>query len=341
MNSRTLIAFLAVSSFSGCIVVDRSGGGGGVQKPVPGDVSFSWSFAGATCSAVPQVQSINLSIPGQQLQNSGVFPCLANDYPGITLLDFAGGDYSFAIEAVGYGGEVLFGASGTFRVNGNIQVTTDLAPIVGANSYAYLTWRFPRNSVSNSPTCEQAGASAVQVSIDGANPVEYPCADGFTTSGAQTQLISAGTHSIELLGVNAGGYPYYRYQGTLTTTAGAPVAFEYQLGWNVGGAAVGWSFTDNAYTYTCSTAGITTVTLNFEDSAGNLVYGNEGDAQACGASPAVYSYLLPGTYRVYAKAYGTGNTVYLSNGATPPTVTVAAGVFVTTADAIPLTLFRQ
>jgi hypothetical protein len=342
MNSKTLIALFAVLNLTGCIIVDR-GGGGTVPPPPPppkpGNITFTWSFAGAACADVPQVKSVVIDIPGEKLQNNGIYPCVANNYPGIELHDFVGGNYSFNIEAIGYGNERLYVGSGTFTVNGNVRVTIDLTPVGGPNSYAYLSWYFPPNSAAQSPNCEQAGITSVDVSIDGANFVRYGCAGGFTPPGVQSPFVKAGSHTIEIIALSSTNYVLYRYAGTLTTSGGAPVAADYGLGWAVGGSAIRWQLTNGSVGQNCSQAGIQNMNVNFQDTAGNMVYGTAGDSQLCDAAPIVYSFLKPGTYKVFIRGTGPGGT-YLSNATVPPTVTVNAGEFLTTAQATTVQLFK-
>lgn len=339
MNSRPLMAFLAVLSLSGCIVYERTPAP--VPAPVAGDVTFTWSFAGQACSDVPQVKSVIVSIPGETLMNGGIYPCTANNYPGIVLHNFRPGNYTFTLQAVGYGDEQLFTGSGSFSVNGATRVTVDLTPVGGPNSYAYLTWRFPANAVSSAPTCTQAGVSTVDVAIDGVLvPNPFKCTDGFSQPGVSTPFIAAGTHSIDLQALSAGGYLMYRYTGTLQTFAGAPVSADYLFAWAVGGASVKWQFTDGSVGVSCSSGGISTVWVNFKDSAGKLLYGVDGDPQACNAAPVPYNFLPPGTYQVIVAASGYGGSVYRSNTTTPPLVTVTAGVFSSSVPVTNVQLFR-
>ncbi len=76
MNARLWVAFLAVMGSTGCIVVAGSGGtGGGGGSRRPGDVTFTWSFAGKECNQASEVKSVKITIPGQSLENAGVYPC--------------------------------------------------------------------------------------------------------------------------------------------------------------------------------------------------------------------------------------------------------------------------
>lgn len=343
MNARLLVAFLAVMGSTGCIFVaggGGSGGGGGTSRH-PGDVTYSWSFAGKQCNQVPEVKSVKITIAGQTLDNGGVFPCLINDYPGIVLKDFAGGTYDYTIDAIGYGNERLYSAASSFTVNGSVRVNIDLTPVGGPNSYAYLTWRFPAMQGAPNPDCSTAGVANVLVSIDGATPTRIDCTLGFGTNpGVQTPFLNAGQHTIELTGVNATGYAYYRVTSTLTTRGGAPISSEYSLLWAVGGVAVKWSLTDGSVGQTCAQAGVTDIYINFVDAQGNLVYGSQGDPKPCTAAGVEYPFLKPGTYRVRMIAAGTGNRLYESNYTSPPAVTAVAGQFASMSSAVNVQLFR-
>jgi len=345
MNARLWVAFLAVMGSTGCIIVagggtgGGAGGGGGTAKR--GDVTFTWSFAGQQCNQVPAVKSVRVTIPGQTLDNAGVFPCLVADYPGIVLKDFAPGKYDFTLEAIGYSNEKLFAGASSFTINGSVRVDLDLTPVGGPNSYAYLTWRFPAMQGAPNPDCTTAGVANVLVSIDGAAATSIDCKLGFGTNpGVQTPFLSAGVHTIELTGVNATGYAYYRATSSLTTRAGAPVTAEYSLPWAVGGVAVKWSITDGSVGQTCTQAGVTDIYINFVDAQGNLVYGTNGDPKPCTATGVEYPFLKPGTYGVRMIAAGTGNRLYESNYTTPPLVTAVAGQFAPMSSAVNVQLFR-
>lgn len=329
MNAKILGAFLLASVVSGCVVV-KDGGGGGVPPPPPaqpGDVTFTWSFSGATCSDVPYVKGVHVEIPGETLQNDGVFPCLANGYPGIVLHDFAPGTYSFTLDALDYSNQIVFQASGTFVVNGDVRATVDLTPVGGPTSYAYLTWRFPANQAAQNPDCNQAGVSFVDVSIDDGAYARFNCADGFVQPGVTTPYLAPGQHRISLRAVNADGYPYYQFDGWLQTFAGNPVGADYQMTWAVGGAGVSWQLTNGSVYQTCQQAGVTDVYVNFRNAQGEYLYPGAGDRQSCAAAPVFYDFLLPGTYSVYVEGHGPGGVVYESNGQSPPVVTVEAGQF--------------
>lgn len=340
-----VVSLLAVVMFSasGCLVVDGRGGyggGSGGQSMRPGDLTVTWSFAGRDCRQAPEVASVRVSVPGQRLANGGVFACESNGVPGIVLHDFAPGGYELVVEGLNNRGQAVYGAQSTFFIDGDVQARVDLVPVGGPNTYAYVGWSFPPNSLSSNPTCAQAGVSQVLVSIDGAAQVAYRCSDGDPSGpGAQTPFLEAGTHTIELTAATEGGYVLYGVRSTLVTSASGPVSSGYDLQWMVGGVAVRWSLTNGQIAQSCGQAGVTQVAVNFIDVQGNLVYGSQGDLQPCNASGVVYSYLRPGTYRVAIGARGAGNTVYQSS-TQGPVVSVSAGVFVDMGSAVNVQLFR-
>jgi len=328
MNHKILLSLLAVTSITGCYVNDRS-------YSNAGDVTFTWTFAGQQCAAVPQVSSVRISIPGEVIQNDGVFPCLVSNYPGIILLNFAPGSYAYTLQGLGYSGDILYQASGTFIVDGNVSVQADLAP-VGTNSFAYLMWTFPPNSVSQTPNCDQAGVAFVDIFIDSGTPQRASCLAGFSQPGFRIADLPAGRHQIELRGVDANNFPVYRLVSTLQTYSTYPISASYGLLWNIGGASISWQLVNGGVIQSCGEAGVDMVVVNFRDSSGALVYGS-GDLQHCSLAPILYNGLLPDRYQVVLSATSQSGIRYLSSATNPPTVTVTAGVFVDS-NSTPLTV---
>ena len=334
MNLRTFATFLVATLVStGCVIHTGGGGGGGAGgggggTALPGNVTFQWSFGGGTCAQNPSVASVQITIPGQTLQNSGVYPCLSNNFPGIVLHDFAAGTYSFTITAADASNTELFSGAGNFTVNGDITVTVDLTPSGGPNSYAYLTWTFPPNSTSSTPNCTQAGVTTVSISIDGAQATSVNCTDGFGTTGVQTPYLAAGNHTLTLYALDGSNYTWYSYQGNLTTFAGNPVSDAIAFQWAVGGALVKWTVSDQAGNVIgCAGAGITTVYVNFSADGQTWLYQGSGDPQPCANGAALYPALYGGTYALSVQGTGSGNVVYATNNNPAPGLTVTAGTF--------------
>jgi len=323
MNYKILLGLIAVSAVSGCVITDQGRFGG--------DVTFSWTFAGQQCAAVPQVSSVRIIIPGEVLQNNGVFPCLVSNYPGIILQNFAPGDYTYTIQGLAYAGDILYQAGGSFTVDGNVSVQVDLPPVGAGTSYAYLMWTFPPNGVSQTPNCAQAGQAGiayVDIRIDQGAVQRANCSDGFTQPGFRTSYLPAGLHQIELLGLDVNNFPYYRYAGTLQTNSASPVSASYGFNWNVGGASIAWQLINGGFILSCSQANVDRVFVNFRNASGQLVYPS-GDPQWCGGAPILYNALFPGTYQIILSATAMGGTpTYRSDPVNPPTVTIVAGAFV-------------
>lgn len=151
MTKRLLLVSLAASLLgSGCIVVTP-----GSQR---GDILLEWTFAGQTCSAVG-VANVRLSIPGETLENGGLFPCSSNVQP-VTLHDFRSGSYAYTIEGLAPNGFVLFRKAGTFAVAGDVSYQLTLDWAVGG---ADVGWTLSASGVNVS--CGQAGVSTVYVNF--------------------------------------------------------------------------------------------------------------------------------------------------------------------------------
>jgi hypothetical protein len=177
------------------------------------------------------------------------------------------------------------------------------------------------------------------VSLDGGPFEQHACEDGLYQPGVPTPMLSAGRHTVEIVALDAWGYDWYAAHSLLETRVGQPIAAEHSLQWSVGGAAVAWQLTDGIYGESCYEAGVDTVFVNFEDAAGNLLFGGAGDAQPCDSGPSLYV-LPPGSYRVFVTATGPYGAFYESNGFNPPAVSVTAGSFPDPINARTIQLYR-
>ena len=303
----------------------------------PGDVTFLWTFGGRRCDQARDVYGVNITIPGEALANNGKYACSTGGVDGITLHDFAPGTYNFTLEAVNFQNQILFGATGTFVINGDRTVMVDLAPVGNPTSYAYLSWNFPGNQ-----SCAQAGVASVDILLGDLPSANFPCNQGQTSPGLQTPNLEPGEHFIEFIARDSSGRPLYYFNGSLVTQAYNPVSATYNL-YAVGGASISWRFSDGSVTFDCNALapnGNLQVGLNFQNtSTGEWVYGALGDWHNCIDKPIVYSYLRPGTYKVSLYAKTSSNVEYRSN----PNINiqVQAHVFPGPNSALEVTMYRQ
>lgn len=204
---------------------------------------------------------------------------------------------------------------------------------------AFLRWTFPANTSSSNPSCAEASVANVQVTIGGVTET-FNCAVGQQLPGAQTRPLTAGTHDLTAAGLSANGYSLYKATAqvqTFTTSATYNLPFQ----WDVGGVVIGWSISSGTTAQSCSSANLTDMRINFQDSSGNLVFGTAGDVQSCVAAPITYSFLKPGTYNVLIEAISGSGAIYRSNTVTPPTITVQAGVFPDSSSRVTIPIVQQ
>lgn len=342
MNARLLAAFLCLCTAStGCIINNVH------EDDDPGDVTFIWTFASTgagRCSDTPDIKSIRITIPGEELLNGGVYPCSTAGVDGIVLHNFEPGTYSYTLEAISYTNHVLFASTGSFRVDGNVRVNSTLTPNGSPGSFAYISWAFEGNTGSSNPTCYQAGVTHVDARIDNGEWVRFACAEGMGGEQVQSPFLAPGQHTIEFVGVRVSGSyeePFYYRTGTLTTQAGSPISVSYSL-WAVGGLSLRWELIDGSISKTCAQSGVTQVTIHlFDETRQQYVYGDTGDVHRCDGAPVIYNFLRPGNYRVIMDATGPGGIFYTNRYNSPPSRTVTAFEQETEGDAYTLFLPRR
>lgn len=319
-------------------------GGGGGSTAQPGNITFLWTLNGGACAQHTEVASVTVTIPGQTLANGGVYPCSTSGADGITLTNFAAGAYTYTVEAKSAASTPLFRATGSTTVNGDVTVNVDLAPVAGAPGAVQVSWTFPPNGASTTPTCAQAGVATVALGVDGATPADQPCSAGAGGNSVLLQNLTAGVHSIELYGRDTNAFTYYRKASTFTIVGGTTASAAYGFDWAVGSLPLKWVLNDGTFDLTCAQAGVSQVRIDLQDSAGNYVYGSNGvvvPCEAAGTQGTLFQYLTADTYRVYLQAT-TGVTNYESNLTTPPSIAVTAGAFpVVDGSTASITLVRQ
>ncbi|MER2561956.1 MAG: hypothetical protein ABTQ32_14610 [Myxococcaceae bacterium] len=332
------VATAAVISLlaSGCIIVGNN--------RLAGDITVVWSFNGQTCLFVPQVQSVRVTIPGAQLQNNGIYPCMSNNVAGITLLNFRGGTYNITVEGLDSAGRVVYRGTTSAVVDGNVSVSVNLLPQQGATGSAIISWVFPNNLA-----CGQVGdvaggrpVSRMSVSIDNATPSIVDCTRGNPTAANPSAAITidnlTGSHVIDVIAMDSANFPYLRATNTITAMVGGAAANTLQLQWVVGSLPLRWSFLNQGVTITCQQAQVTQVYVNFRNQqTQQLVFSDNN-----GAGPAIpcvstnniqgtfWPYFAAGNYDVFVQAPITGGAyTYKTQQTAPniPVLQVQAGVF--------------
>lgn len=325
------LAASALMSASGCICVTN----GGAQR---GNVNILWTFNGRSCALVPDVTQVSIQIPGQTLQNGGIYNCVGdNGVAGIMLEDFRPGTYSYSMQGRNSAGAVLYEANATFVVDGDITVNVDLAPSSTAPGAAQFTWRFPATATVSMPTCAQAEGPIVKVLIrvDGDTVgQEFDCSAGDiranpAATGVVFPALTVGQHTIDLAARDQNNFYYYRKISNFTVIAGGTTDNELTFDWGVGSLPMKWTFNNAGTQVDCAAAGISQVVIQLRDSQGNDLYQGSGTPVPCttaGVQGTRFPFLYADTYQVFLQATGTAG-LYTTNFTTPPTGSVTQGQF--------------
>ncbi len=318
-------------SASGCVCVSNRG--------VSGNVAFSWSFGGNPCALVPDIASVTIQIPGETLNNQGVYSCLNSGSPGIVLLKFRPGTYSYTIQGRNNLDQVIYAGAGTFVVNGDVGVNVNLQPSGSPSGAVLVHWNLPGNrACADAVPGVQGGIGFVDIVVDGATPSRQACNAGIVGSqGLTISSLTAGTHTVELRAFATGSQ--FQYLGTINSvaiTAGGTIAAEFSLAYTVGSLPLKWQFLANGVAVSCEQLGNPAVYVNLKDSTGVFVYRNADGSDSPGYSVpckdsqgiqgARFPYLYGGSYQLFIQTVAN-SVLYRSNQTNPPTVVVTSGVF--------------
>ena len=316
VHSRFLTSILAATalvSTTGCIFTTTPLG-------TPGDITLTWRFGNRQCFEVPEVTQIAVQIPGQTLENNGVFGCLNANTAGIKLLNFQAGTYSYTVSGRNAQGTVLYSASGQVTVNGNVSVPVDLAPTTNATGSVYITWSLPAGTPV---TCQYI--AGVDISIDSAAIQSFTCAAGGTTPGVRVAGLTVGRHNIDISARDSTGLIYYRAINSFDVFAGGASTQQFSLAWIVGSVPVKWTFSNGVTQLNCAQAGVTQVGITLRNSQGDTSF--TANCLSNGVQGYQVPYVYYGDYQVLLAASGTGGVPYYSSSTSPPQVTVVAGQF--------------
>ncbi|MBL8909726.1 MAG: hypothetical protein JNM17_03375 [Archangium sp.] len=322
-----IVLAAAVMSASGCICVT----GGGNNNP--GDISFTWTFNGRTCMQSQDITTIFIQIPGQTLQNDGRYGCINGGSPGIKLLNFRGGPYTYTITAQDSRGVGIFQATGTVRVNGDVVEMVDLKPTGQAAGTAFVAVTIPQGSPV---TCEYL--SAIDITLDNATTVTTTSTcnaalynPNNTTSAQGVQFtLTPGQHTIQIDARDAANIYYYRKVSTFTVNAAETTQQIFSLDWLVGTVPIRFGFSNTITQLNCAQAGVTEVQITFRDTTTPTIEYVQNVPCTLNGIDGYTPYIDAGTYQVFVAAIGTGGAQYNNFRATSPAqpiVTAQAGVF--------------
>ena len=247
----------------------------------PGDLTIYWTFpSGMGCNAAG-VQSVQVTIPGQALDNGGNYPCNTNGAQGIVLTNFAGGQYSVTVDALASDGTPLYTGIGYPTVNGDISVTIGLNQDASSSATLQLRWGF-LDAQNNVLSCATAGVQNVQVTVGSYSPSVLSC-DNNGTEGTNFGPINAGSYPVELDGLDSTGNVIYSTTQTMVVSAPitqvtsylAPLFGSWDLSYNFANAA------------SCAAAGVTEISLSVTDGQGNEISGQDPGSTRypCGDAP--------------------------------------------------------
>ncbi len=321
MNARTRFLFLslwalALSSLSGCVI---NGGGSAVH-----DLTFKWTFAGYSAAQNPQVAKVLIAIPGQTLQNGGVYAPTTAGVDGITLTDFRNGTYSYTIQGLSLADALLFQAHGTVTVSGrDTLVTVDLAS-QGASGDVTFLWNFGGHAAWEVPS-----VSKVYITIPGqtlSNGGVYAPTNANVDGITLTNFVP-GSYSFTIQGLTDNNVVLYEAAGTFGVNG--PVTVNVGLQPKAGGPAyarVTWHFPQvgSVTSPNCGQAnGITTVTISIDGAAPQTVNCTDG-FNTSGVSITT----TPGNHTIDLWGYDNNSFGYFAKRASLPTLYAGAEVAV-------------
>ncbi|MBS2028988.1 MAG: hypothetical protein JST54_13890 [Deltaproteobacteria bacterium] len=277
----------------------------------PGNLTVFWAFPNNINCAEAGVDHVQVTIPGEALDNNGYYPCSTSGSQGIVLTNFGPGTYPVTVNALDSNDNPLYVGSNTAFIDGDQSVTVALAQTYSSNATLQLRWGF-LDAQNNQLSCATAGVSNVQITINNFAPSVVPCSQG-GVQGSSVGPLNAGSYTVVLDGLDANGNAIYSTTQTMVVSAPitqvtsylAPLYGSWDLSYNFANAA------------SCAAAGVTEVSLSVTDGNGNEISGqNPGTTRyPCGDQPNnVFSWQqFPGG-DVVIQLFG-----YSSHGAAVPT----------------------
>jgi hypothetical protein len=335
IQAALVTATLAMLGSTGCVIHTHDNP---PPSALPGNVNLVWRFTdGNNCSSLSAfISHIQVTIPGQALQNGGAFPCQLAGTQGVQLQDFDPGVYSFTVQALDSRNYPIYTASGSFTVNGDITVDVPLTPTTQplAPGNVDLLWSF-----GDGLTCNQLAGqvSEIVVTIPGetlAGNGVYSC-ESSGTQGIELQDFAGGDYNYTIDAMDSTGtVSLYHAEGTFEVNGDISVPVTLTRTSNNNGDAtlqLRWDFLDatNAR-HNCSAAGIDNVQVTIGSYAPQVV-----PCSANGVDGADFSNLPVGVYSIELDGLqGSGNNATEVYSITQ-SVVVSAGTDLVTMDLQP------
>jgi hypothetical protein len=300
----------------------------------PGNIYVSWTFAGASCAQTPGVAQVTVSILNSAPVIPNTFACQVGNPPGqLAIYNFNPGSYLVSLSGLDVSGKVIWSGSATVVVNGNVSTTIPLQPTTSPNGVS-LSWTFAAAVGSFFPPCTASGdpdpdrLDSVAVYVDGATtPAQtYDCIQGSGTAQAAAPSLTPGSHTLQLVGYQAGAsYNFAQSQAvTVNVVANTPSSQAFTLNWLVGGTGVSWTY---PAADACASS-VASVTAAFSGPGGS---GYSVGGYPCETSVAVFKRLAAPTgsasYALAVSALGAAPTSPVLYSGTVPSVNVQAGHF--------------
>lgn len=292
-------------------------------------VTLHWTFAGRTCAQAgnPTVQVYldnsatpipdatgNANLPCAQQTSTGAFQ------DGISIYPLDPGQHLFTLIASGPGGATyeLRAYSVVASYAQNVVAAPDLpaTSTCSAGACATVLWSF-----SGLP-CASAAVDTVRIFVDNVSAGDVACTD----AGGSVTGISAGSHSIAIVGFRSGTAEYQSANVSATFALGATTDVQVDapaLSPAVGNASLAFQFPAGGPN--CSGPGLTSISYALTDPSGvqhaaaqaacgggstGLVFCDPRvSACAAGSQPG----LQPGLWTVSASTQNTTGHVYTAN----------------------------
>jgi hypothetical protein len=301
----------------------------------PGNIYVSWTFAGASCAQTPGVTQVTVSILNTAPIIPNTFACQVGSPPGqLAIYNFNPGSYLVSLAGLDATGNVIWSGSATVVVNGNVSTLINLLPTTAPANGVSLSWTFAAAVGSFFPPCTALGdpdpdrIDSVALYVDGAtNPAQtYDCIQGSGAAQVSAPSLSPGSHSLQLVGYQAGlSYNFTQSQPvTVNVVANTPSSQAFTLNWLVGGTGVSWTYP----TADACASSVASVTASFSGTGGS---GYSVAGYPCETSVAIFKRLAAPagsvSYALAVSALGAPPTAPVLYSGTVPSVNVQPGHF--------------